>query len=319
MKTLKLNLALLACIFIAALSSCQKDDEMPTPQIEDEVLEQVDQPGGAGPKRIVVPGIPISEYQSVFESTTSKGYMPVFIDGFLHTEGNSTQTSTKTYVNIIFEENVDKIPFVAFHGLTGNQYQEKLNQLTSKGFRLSFIESYPQNGKIRYAPIFCKTSGPAYKAMHGVKASNWQDKFDQTIAQGFRLVNRSIVKLDGKAYVTALFDKKNVGSWVAKSGLDENETQTMMENNHDAARMLNFLDISQSSSTKFTFGPIFSKEEHNGWYALNLLTEDELNDEINKARDNGYDTNVIVAYDIPGLINGNEVYHIRYAASWVKK
>ena len=119
--------------------------------------------------------------------------------------------------------------------------------------------------------------------------------------------------------MTALYDKKNVGYWVSKSGLKEADTQDMMTQNYKDGKMLGFLDISQTSSSIFTYGPIFNSEKHDGWYALNKLNIDELVNEIEDAAINGFKTNIVVGYDEPELVNGNEVYHLRFAASWVKQ
>lgn len=323
MKTLKLNLVLLVTLLAVFFSNCSDESiepafENPGPGDVDQIDDLKSPTGDEAPKIIVKAGIPATEYQGVFDQMTSQGYRLIFIDGFLHTEGNSTQTKTVNYFNAIFEENVDNIAWKAYHGLTSSGYQSKFNDLTSKGYRLTHIESYPQNSGIRYAPIFAKVAGPSWIAYHGKKIKDHQAKFEELMAKGYRLVNRSIVKVGDQEYVAALYDKKDVGGWVAKSGLDEDETQAMMEENYDKGRMLGFLDISQEYSSKFTYGPIFNSDKHEGWYALNKLSLTELKNEIADAESKGYRTNIVVGYDVPGSINGNEVQDLRFAASWVK-
>ncbi len=267
-------------------------------------------------KTLVINAIPAEKYQSYFDSYTKRGYRPVAIDGFLHRSGVANNGSTKTYFNVVFE--LDNTPFVAYHGLTGAAYQQKFNNLTAQGYRLSFIESYPQSGQIRYAPIFTKEAGPAWKAVHGLTQAAYQQKFNTFNGQGYRLVNRSVVFKGGKKYVTALFDKANVGSWIAKSNLNVAETQTMMTTQNNAGRKVSYMDVTQETTSKITFSPIFDKAPHNAWYALNNLTESQLKAEITKAHNNGYKTIFVQGYDKSRLINGNEVSEIRYAAAWVK-
>ncbi len=265
---------------------------------------------------LVVNGLTAAEFQSKFDSYTKRGYNLVFIDGYLHRGGVANNASTKTYFNAIFE--LDDTPFAAFFGLSGATYQQKFNQYTKAGFRLSFIESYHQNGQIRYAPIFTKESGPAWKAMHGLTQAAYQQEFNALTKQGYRLVNRSVVVKGGEKYVAALFDKANVGSWIAKSNLNLPSTQTMMETQNKAGRKVAFMDITQTTTTKITFSPIFDKAPHNAWYALNNLTATQLKAEIAKAKAKGYKTIMVRGFDVFRLVSGNEVHEARYAAAWVK-
>lgn len=267
-------------------------------------------------KVLVINAIAAEDYQSYFNSYTKRGYRPVAIDGFLHRTGVANNGSTKTYFNVVFE--LDNTPFVAYHGLTGAAYQQKFNSLVASGYRLSFIESYLQDGQIRYAPIFTKESGPAWKAVHGLTQASYQQKFNAFNSQGYRLVNRSVVFKGGTKYVTALFDKANVGSWIAKSNLSEAETQAVMNTQNSAGRKVAYMDVTQETTSKITFSPIFDKAPHSAWYALNNLTESQLKAEITKAHNNGYKTIFVQGFDKARLINGNEVYEMRFAAAWVK-
>jgi len=269
-------------------------------------------------KRLVLTsnGLTAAEFQLHFDKYTKLGYNLVFIDGYLHREGMNNNASTKTRFNAIFE--LDDTPFAAFFGLTGAKYQEKFNEYTKAGFRLSFIESYRQNGQIRYAPIFTKESGPAWKAMHGLTQAAYQQKFNTLTGQGYRLVNRSVVVKGGKKYVAALFDKANVGSWIAKSNLKLASTQTMMETQNKAGRKVAFMDITQTTTSDITFSPIFDKAPHNAWYALNNLTLKQLNAEIAKAHSKGYKTIMVRGFDVQRLARGFKAYEARYAAAWVK-
>ncbi|MEL6972123.1 MAG: hypothetical protein AAFZ63_27420 [Bacteroidota bacterium] len=298
---------LLATFFF---SSCEKEEVIPTPG---EVLVptvQADQK--------VETAVLVADYQNLFDLRAREGYRPVWIDGFLHRAGNSTDAYNTTMFNVVFEKTPDNLEWAAYHGLTSTSYQAKFDEMTDKGFRLAFIESYPYNGGVRYAPIFVKEAGPVYKAVHGLAHANWQNYFDDRVAEGYRLVNRSVVFVGGSKFVTALFDKKNVGSWISKSNMSPNATQTAMEDNQDAGRMLIHLDIAQENTIEFTFGAVWTSEAHNNWYALNKLDQDELEAEITVAKSNGYKVTLVSAYDEPGLINGNEVHFIRYAVGFRK-
>ncbi len=308
----KLNwIVLLLAVF--SFTACEKESIIP--ETPGEILPNPVTPTN---EQIVKVAIPAEDYQDEFDYLTRLGFRPVWIDGFIHRAGVATATYDKTMFNVIFEKSDDQPKWASFHGLNGAQYQAKFNELTNDGYRLEFIESYIQNGNIRYAPIFVQEAGPAWLAIHGKKQSDFQDFFDDKVAQGYRMVNRSIVTLNGTKYVTALFDKKNVGSWFSKSGLTPGSMQTAMEDNKDLGRPLAYLDISQKTSTDYTFGPIFNSEPFNNWYAPNGMDKNELLDEIEDAKAAGYHTILVAAYDEFDLVNGNEVYKIKYTATFKK-
>ena len=318
MKNLILKFNLITFLLLAVLfTSCEKDEIIIDTPIYEPIDDLLDNPPTEA-DYIVKLAIPAEDYQSVFNSITARNYRLAFIDGFVHRAGVATDTYNKVMFNAVFVENVDNLKWASFHGLSGGQYQDKFDEYIGNGYRLMHIESYPSNGKIKYAPIFVKQNGPAFKAVHGKKLSDWQDYFDQRIAEGYRLVNRSIVWKGDKRYVAALFDKKNVGSWMSKSGQTPAETQTLMEDNKDLGRAATFLDVCQKTSTDFTFGPIFNSEPHQNWYALNKLSKEDLLDELTAAKNNDYKVTFVVAYDEPALLNGNEYYEMRFAVGFRK-
>jgi hypothetical protein len=315
MKTSLLKFLSLALFFAAfVFTSCEEDITDPDIVVIDDVFA----PPPTANQQIET-AVLVEDYQNLFELKKRDGYRPVWIDGFQHRAGVSTDSYNTTMFNVIFEKATEGQAWQAFHGLTGASYQAKFNELTADGYRLEFIESYVDNGAARYAPIFVKKSGPAYVATHGKPIANWQAYFNDKVADGYRLVNRSVIMVNGNKYVTALFDKKDVGSWVSKSNLTPGQTQTEMENNKQLGRPLSHMDISQTNLTDdYTFGVIFNSEDHNNWYALNQLDQTELDAEIAEAKSNGYTVTLVCAYDKFALINGNEVHQIRYAVGFRK-
>ena len=85
-------------------------------------------------------------------------------------------------------------------------------------------------------------SGPQWAAYHGKTVAQHQTLFDNLTGQGFRPVNISVVELSGTLYITALYDKKNVGGWVATAGLTSAQYQQAFVDNTNAGRRLAYLD-----------------------------------------------------------------------------
>src|SRR5262245_10123684 len=178
-------------------------------------------------------GIPASEYQFVFDHITKSGYRPVWVDGF--------EVGGKNYFNAIFRP-ADGTAWVARHGLTAAQYQDEFDLRIPQGYRPLQVESYTDGAAIRYAVIFVKQAGPDWVAYHGKTADQHQQSFNTLTAAGFRPINNSVVAPGGERSYTAFYERKNVGSYFAKSFLTPGEYQDAFDANKSAGRQLVYLN-----------------------------------------------------------------------------
>ena len=258
----------------------------------------------------VVAKVAESQVQSVLNAHKNMGYVPVFIDGFQHYAGNSTNRKKVTYFNIVFEKSNNV-----------NNYEVRIaNQIITyaQGQSIRFLESYINGkGQLRFALIIQKSGRhPKFVTSYGRSAS-FQAVFNQKKAQGYHIKTRSVVRIGGIRYTTALFERSNVGSWRSKPNLDKTQATAQMVANKNAGRTLVHMDIPTGSPTKYNL--IFHQKPTNaGWYASNNLTKAQLLTAISNAKNAGYRTTIVCAYDVPGLVNGNEISRIRYAATFVK-
>lgn len=179
-------------------------------------------------------GIADANYQTEFDRIRSSGYRPVWIDAY--------DVNGKIFFNVIFRPD-DGTLWAARHGMTSNEYQVEFNDRKEKGFRLAHIESYLSDGSsIRYASIFIKSSGPATNAYHGRTAEQHQTLFNDLTQQGWRPVNITAVSIAGVRTYAALYEKRDVGSFISKSFLTPTEYQTEYDDNNNAGRKLVYLN-----------------------------------------------------------------------------
>ncbi len=183
-------------------------------------------------------GIPASEYQFTFDHITKSGYRPVWVDGF--------EVNGKNYFNAIFRP-ADGVAWVARHGLTAAQYQDEFDLRTPQGYRPLQVESYTDGAAIRYAVILVKQAGPEWVAYHGKSANEHQALFDTLTATGFRPINNSVVAPGGQRSYTSFYEKKFVGSFIAKSFLTSSEYQDAYDANKAAGRQLVYLNAYEYS------------------------------------------------------------------------
>jgi hypothetical protein len=179
-------------------------------------------------------GVPESAYSQVFHEAADCGYRLAWIDGY--TDGG------KLKFNAVFRSNGDHRAWRSHSRLTGADYQAKFNAYKAQGFRLTHVDSYVVAGKVQYAAIWEKVSGPSYVAYHGLTAAQHQDRLDDLKAKGYVPRVISPVSLNGSRRYTAIYLKTDAGAWEARSFLTPAEYQAKFDANSAAGRRLVYLN-----------------------------------------------------------------------------
>lgn len=251
-----------------------------------------------GSKEVARHGLPIRDYQCMFDQAVNANYMPVWLDMF--------DVNGKTYVNVIFRKQ-SRNQWRAYHGLSGSQYQQQFSNWTSKGYRPMIVESYRHNG-VRYAVVFKKIGGPAYSAYHGVSAQTHQQKLNSLVSQGYKPRSISVVSSGGRKY-TAFYEKTNVGSWQAKSQLTPSQYQTFYNSNAQAGRRVAYLNAYNHGGKPYIVA-IWTSKTPAGGKQRHGMSSSKYQSEWTSAINGGLRTRAVTGYEA-----GNKS---RYAASWRK-
>ena len=154
-------------------------------------------------------GLSESGYQEEFNKIWTCDYYPVWVDGF--------NVGAKTYFNMIFRPSKG-VAWVARHNLDGNQYQSEFNTWSNAGYNLLNVDSYLRNGQIRYAAVWVKDNRITM-GYHGRPIAWHETNFKKNTDAGWVPVNISCVESGGQVYVTALWEKKNVGGFYARPAM----------------------------------------------------------------------------------------------------
>lgn len=177
-----------------------------------------------GKKEIAKHSMAESNYQEEMEKIWSCGYYPVWIDAY--------DVKGKTYFNAIFRYKNNDDDVVVRHNMNAKGYQKEYDEwVVKKGHCLLQIDSYNDNGDLKFAAIFIRKSGqPASQpAYHAQSPEQHQELFEKYTAQGYVPVNVSVVSVDGKRYYTAFYEKRNVGKCTLKSSLTHEEYQQLYD------------------------------------------------------------------------------------------
>lgn len=113
--------------------------------------------------------------------------------------------------------------FYGLHGLNGDQYQQRFNELVGQGFRPVVVSGYAIDGKDRYAAIFEQRTEPPFIAHHGLSGDQYQRRFDELVGQGFRPVVVSGYTVAGQERYAAIFEQRQGAPFVAHHGLSADQ------------------------------------------------------------------------------------------------
>lgn len=241
-------------------------------------------------------GLPDVCFQDHFDALTQAGYGMSWLSGF--------DAGGKTYLNVVFTKTPAQV--VRF-GLTGVQYQSELDEAIDAGFRPIHVESYLRSGQVRYAFIAEKSAGPEFRAYHRVAVSSHNDGAKQLSMRGFAPVAVSVAPGPGGGKVTALWEKRNIGSWIANAAIPVSQYQKWLETQAKAGRKLVYLD-GWMSGGKAMLSAIVASKASPTYQARHDLSPSKYQQEYETWTGKGLRTRSVTAYRV-----GNNV---RYAALW---
>lgn len=179
-----------------------------------------------GATEVAKHGVSAECYQDVFNQIVSRGYQPVFVDGY--------DVGGQTFFNAVFRPQDSS--WVARHGLTGDQYQDLFDDFTDGGFRLSNVDSYVDGGQVRYAAVFDTRPGESFSAFHGLSNEEYEDRFDDLVTDGLIPTNVSTVEVGGQLFWTGLWEDVAVDGWSIHS-VPVADYQDIFNDNVDDGRL----------------------------------------------------------------------------------
>lgn len=243
-------------------------------------------------------GLPIDDFQCLFDQASRAGYEPVVLDMF--------DSGGNTYVNAVFRPAAGA--GATAHGMTAAGYQKKFDEMKAAGFRLVLVESYRDDG-VRYAAVWHKGSGPAQAAYHGKSAAEHQALLDDLTGKGYRPRSISVVSDGGARRYTAMYEKADLGSWQAKSQLTPAEYQALFNENDGKGRQVVYLNGYNHDGAPFLVA-IWNAKTGAASKARHGMSGAGYQTEYDGARARGLLTRTVTGYRDGG--------GVRYAAVWRK-
>lgn len=152
------------------------------------------------------------QYQETFNNLViNEGMQLVDVSGY---------GATGNLYAALWVKNANAPAWQARHGLTAAQYQDTFNQLTGQGYSPVLVDGYDAGGQPHFAAIFGKGVAGAFLARHGMSGAEYQQAFDQNLAQGYTLEWVSGYSQGGQAFYAAIWRKLTSPlAWQARHGL----------------------------------------------------------------------------------------------------
>ncbi|MFK8029819.1 MAG: peptidoglycan DD-metalloendopeptidase family protein [Gammaproteobacteria bacterium] len=234
-------------------------------------------------------GVASANYQALFDLLTANGYRPIWVDGY--------QVGGSTFFNAIFNKSTVQ-SWSSAHNLTSSGYQSYFTTQTQAGRRLVHLDSYRVGNSIRYAPIFVEQPiGPLWVSYHNATTAQHQTNFNTYASQGYRASHISYAEdSNGTLRVSALYDKAQVGGWVALSNMTSAQYQANFTTQTNAGRILSYLNgYSVNGSPRFS--AIWDTVVPSNWVARHNLTSAQFQTNFDTWTSQGLNTRFITGYD----------------------
>jgi hypothetical protein len=138
------------------------------------------------------------DYQATVNQLTGLGYRPTSVAGY--------EVGGQPWFAAIFEQ-VAGPPIEARHHLTSDDFQQACDQLIGQGYRPSVISGYHWNGQPLFAAVFEQTTAPPFEVRHNLTTDDYQQMYNQLVAQGYRLRIVSGYEWSGQPLFVAVFEQ----------------------------------------------------------------------------------------------------------------
>ncbi len=247
-------------------------------------------------------GVSESAYQDEFDKIWTCGFYPAWLDAF--------DVSGKTYFNMIFRP-ANGMAWVARHNLDGDQYQAEYTKWDKAGYNLLCVDSYLRNGQLRYVAVWTKDNR-SVMAYHGRTLAWHEANFKANSDAGYVPVNISCVNIGGQTYVTAMWEKKNVGGYYARPVMTLQQYNDYFKDYTDKQGFkvvsLNGYTV---NGTPMLSGIWYKNVAgYSSWWAKTHLTAAEYQTQFNAYTAQNYLTRVVTGYSDGGTM--------RFEGVWAK-
>ncbi len=163
-----------------------------------------------------------TQYQDFYDDYKAQGYRLVHVDSYV--VGGAVR-----YGAIWEKRSGPKL--AAYHGLSATEHQDRLEDLTAKGYRPSVLSSVTVGGTRRITAIYLKQAVGSWEARSFLTPSEYQSKYNANKAAGRHLVYLNAYTHDGSPRFTAIWWKSPPAKVRAQHGMSAVGYQNAYDDN----------------------------------------------------------------------------------------
>ena len=241
-----------------------------------------------------------AQYQTEFNSLNAKGYRVTSLSGY-------TSNGKELYAAIW--NKVAGPAWSARHGMSATDYQKDFNDKIKNGYRLVCLSGYAVGNQAKFAAVWDKGSGGAWKAKHNMTAANYQKTYDDYSKLGYQLQQVSGYVVNGVEYFAAFWEKKS-GSIIARHNLTAAAYQKAFNDFTSKGYHLKSISGYQKGRTDL-YAAIWEKSTYPVWIARHGLSRTNYQHTFDNMYYQGY---------VPVLVNAFASGSVdNYNAIWINK
>jgi hypothetical protein len=160
------------------------------------------------------------EYQRQFDAHLAEGYRLVHINA--HSRDGVDIYSALWRI-------IEGPGWTGSHRLDRDQHQQLFTDLVAKGYRPVQVCGYAINDIDHYAAIWEQRPGPPLVARHALTGDEYQQAFEEYLAQGYRLVDVSGYCVAGQDLYTGIWEQRDGPPWQGRHRLTSVQHQQTFE------------------------------------------------------------------------------------------
>ena len=176
-------------------------------------------PAGTTPWQ-AVHGLTGAQYQQRFDQITRQGYRPTMVESYAGGGG-------VRYAAIFRKQGGPEV--TAYHGLSAQQHQQRMDSLTATGFRPRNVAVTSVGGERRYTALYEKVDLGSWQSKSQLTANEYQQAFNANDKAGRRLIYVNVYGHGGDTYFSAIWSSKAGATYKARHGLTSAQYQNEWE------------------------------------------------------------------------------------------
>lgn len=187
--------------------------------------------------------------------------------------------------------------YAARHQLSSTQYQAEVTKFHKAGYRLTYVDGYYVNGKVKFAALWKKGKTSGLIARHNLTAAQYQDEVTKHHKNGYRLIHVDGYYDGKKVLYAAIWNKQSTNGLRARHGLTGAQyAAEFKKNKNDGYRLVHISGYGVKG--KAYYAAIWKKGSPSGYVARHGLSSKQYQETVVKYWKQGYRVTQVDSYDV---------------------